>query len=496
MLAQLIDPGVTDRVPRQPGEAGRTRLDCLADRGHVDGVGVAECQRLGEERGLDLIEQLGHPAGHLTAGHRGLLAGVAPHHHGHALIEVARPHLDAHRHTLQLPSGCPPTEAGVGVVVDLAADARTDQVAGQVAGGVAHPTGVVLAHHHHHHLGSGHLGRHPQAGVVAVRHDQPAHHAGRHAPGGGPRHRVGAVGALEGDVERLGKVLAQLVAGAHLQRLAVAHHRLDREGIGRPGEALLGDLATAEHRDGQVLLHEVGVHLVKDAHRVAVGLLLRGVSGVALLPQELAGAQEDAGPLLPADHVAPLVEQHRQVAVALDPLGHELAEDRLGRGPHHHRVLQLVTPGVGDDRQLGTETLDVVGLAGEVFLGDEQREVGVLGTGGLEAAIHLGLHVLPDRIGVGADYHRASHRTVLGQLGPTDDVLVPAGEIVGLGGEYTLGSHASIVGAAVGPEPIRQNGERRGATLVDDRAEGVFVSEFDSADRSAGMAAVVAAIAL
>ena len=104
--------------------------------------------------------------------------------------------------------------------------------------------------------------------------------------------------------------------------------------------------------------------------------------------------------------------------------------------------------------------------------------------------------MLPDRIGVGADYHRASHRTVLGQLGPTDDVLVPAGEIVGLGGEYTLGSHASIVGAAVGPEPIRQNGERRGATLVDDRAEGVFVSEFDSADRSAGMPTAAAATAL
>ena len=29
------------------------------------------------------------------------------------------------------------------------------------------------------------------------------------------------------DVEGLGEVLAELVAGAHLQRLAVAHHRLD-----------------------------------------------------------------------------------------------------------------------------------------------------------------------------------------------------------------------------------------------------------------------------
>ena len=46
-------------------------------------------------------------------------------------------------------------------------------------------------------------------------------------------------------------------------------------------------------------------------------------------------------------------------------------------------------PRVGDDRQLRREALDVLGLAAQVALGDEEREVGVLGAGGLDAGIEL-----------------------------------------------------------------------------------------------------------
>ena len=48
------------------------------------------------------------------------------------------------------------------------------------------------------------------------------------------------------------------------------------------------------------------------------------------------------------------------------------------------------------------------------------------------------------RVAVGADDHRAAHRPVVGQLGLGDDVLVPAGEVVGLGGEH-LGHRRRIV---------------------------------------------------
>ena len=188
------------------------------------------------------------------------------------------------------------------------------------------------------------------------------------------------------DVERPGEVLAELVAGAHLEGLAVAHHRLAREGVGRAGEALLRRLAADHHRHGQHVDHEVLVHLVEDPTGVVARVVLGGVRGVALLPEELAGAQEHTRAQLPAHDVGPLVQQQGQVAVALHPLGHELADDRLARGAHDDRLVELLAAGDGDHRQLGAEALDVLGLATQVALGDEQREVGVLGAGGLDAA--------------------------------------------------------------------------------------------------------------
>ena len=167
-------------------------------------------------------------------------------------------------------------------------------------------------------------------------------------------------------------------------------------------------------------------------------------STLTLLPQELAGAQEQAGTQLPAHHVGPLVQQQRQVAVRLRPLGHVLTDDRLAGGPHHDGLVQLLAAGVGDDCQLGAEALDVLGLALEVALGDEQREVGVEGTARLDALVDLGLHPLPDRVAVRPDDHRPADRAVVGQLGFRQHVLVPAGEVVGLRRE-DLGHRAIVV---------------------------------------------------
>ena len=82
----------------------------------------------------------------------------------------------------------------------------------------------------------------------------------------------------------------------------------------------------------------------------------------------------------------------------------------------------------------------------QVALGDEQREVGVLGAGRLDAGVDVGLHALPDGVAVGTDDHRAAHRSVVGQLRLGLDVLVPAREVVRLGGEHgSLGHRAAIV---------------------------------------------------
>ena len=61
---------------------------------------------------------------------------------------------------------------------------------------------------------------------------------------------------------------------------------------------------------------ERGVH-VEHAHRLLARLGLGRVDRVALLPEELRRAQEEARAHLPPDDVRPLVDEDGQIAVAL-----------------------------------------------------------------------------------------------------------------------------------------------------------------------------------
>ncbi len=79
----------------------------------------------------------------------------------------------------------------------------------------------------------------------------------------------------------------------------------------------------------------------KQGWRLAHG----GMGGVALLPEEFEGADEGARAQLPAVHVGPLVEQHGEVAVGLNPLRQHVVHHCLRRRPYHQRLLQiLATP--------------------------------------------------------------------------------------------------------------------------------------------------------
>ena len=54
-----------------------------------------------------------------------------------------------------------------------------------------------------------------------------------------------------------------------------------------------------------------------------------GVGSVSLLPQELQCPQEGPGLHFPSVSVCPLVDQHRQVPVGVDPLGIHVIHNRL-----------------------------------------------------------------------------------------------------------------------------------------------------------------------
>ena len=120
------------------------------------------------------------------------------------------------------------------------------------------------------------------------------------------------------------------------------------------------------------------------------------VCGVAFLPKELACTQKDSRAKFPTNNVGPLIQQQWKIAIALYPLGHELADNCFRCRTNHNWLFKFLATSNGDDCEFGTETFDVLGFALEVALGDEQREVGVLGTGALDATIDLGLHLFPD----------------------------------------------------------------------------------------------------
>ncbi len=266
--------------------------------------------------------------------------------------------------------------------------------------------------------------------------------------------------------EGLREALAELVACAHLQRLAVAHDALACPGADRTGKALTVALEAREDGHRQDVDHHLAVDLLEDQQRELLCLRSGGVRGMALLPKELGRAQEQARTHLPAHDVGPVVHRHRQVAIAVDPLREEAVDDRLAGRADDDGFFKLLATGVGHDGELRAEALDVLRLTLDKALGDQQGEVGVLNAHRLDAVVELALDQLPDRVGPRANDHRSAHGPVVGQLGLGNEILIPAGEVLGLRGQNAVrhGTHARGTPAGeLREEPrkhLRQAGKR------------------------------------
>ncbi len=209
----------------------------------------------------------------------------------------------------------------------------------------------------------------------------------------------------------------------------------------RARKTLAGCLLALDDRHGHPVLGEIGVH-VEHAHRLFDGFLPRGVRRVPFLPQELGRAQKQPRAHLPAHDVRPLVDQQRQVAIALHPARERVADDGLGRRPHHQRLLELagrhelavgvrLEPVVCDHCALRREPFDVRRFLLQERQRDEQRKVRVLVARGFEHVVERALHVLPERVAPGSDDHAAAHGRVFGEVGTDNDLLVPLGVVLG-----------------------------------------------------------------
>ena len=216
--------------------------------------------------------------------------------------------------------------------------------------------------------------------------------------------------------------------GTGLKRLAVVHHRLDGVGVLRTGEALLLGLFALKHRDGEPFLEELRVD-VQHADGLLHGLLSGRMDGVALLPPELAGAEERTGGLFPADNRAPLVVELRQVAPRADDFRVMLAEQGLGRRTDAQTLFELVIAAVGDPRAFRREAFYMVGLLLEQAFRNENRHRDVFVTGLLEHGVERVLDVLPQRLRVRTHDDAALDGRVVRHLGLLYNIGVPLREI-------------------------------------------------------------------
>mmetsp|Transcript_6675 Transcript_6675/g.22987 ORF Transcript_6675/g.22987 Transcript_6675/m.22987 type:complete len:376 (-) Transcript_6675:559-1686(-) len=237
------------------------------------------------------------------------------------------------------------------------------------------------------------------------------------------------------DVEHLGKVLAEAVRGTALHPLARGRDEgLHGGGVQSSRKLFLLGFLSPHHRHGQELLVDLGVE-VQDVQDLGVGLRLGSKGGVALLPQELPAPDEGGRVLeLPPDHVAPLVQAQRQVAVAPDPVRVEWVHHRLARGADRDGDVQVSLARLGDPRHLRGKVLHVVLLLVQHALRDEKREVAVLHAEGLDLPVEPLVDGVPDAVRPGPEDVATRDLVVADHLALRADLGVPVSELFELPG--------------------------------------------------------------
>ena len=356
-----------------------------------------------------------------------LLAGIAADDNALALCDIPGSDLDAKRNSSHLLLR--EFEAGALVgLVDFYAEAALCQHLTDFLG-LLENAGFPLLDRNDHDLCGRDLGRKHETGVVAVYHDERADDSGGHAPGGLVSIFELVVPVSELDAVGLREVASEVVAGAGLKGSSVVHQGFDRVGRDRAGEFLLFGFLTLDRGDREVLRAEIRVDVEHELCSLLC-LFRCGVDGVSLLPHELSGAQERPCLLLPADDAAPLVVVHGKIAVGLDLILVEIAEQGLGSGAHADSLLQLLLSAVGDPGHLGREALDQVALLVQKVLRNDHGEIDVLNAYRLEARVQVLLDRLPDCVARGLVNHEPLNIGIGDKSRLDHDVRIPLCEIL------------------------------------------------------------------
>ena len=104
-----------------------------------------------------------------------------------------------------------------------------------------------------------------------------------------------------------------------LKRLAVTHHGFNRIGMIRAGELFFLRLPAFDNGQRHEFFREPAID-AEHAERLLLGVFVRCVRRVTFLPQEFSCSQKQPRAHLPSHHVAPLINEQRQIAIGLDPV--------------------------------------------------------------------------------------------------------------------------------------------------------------------------------
>ena len=358
---------------------------------------------------------------------KALFTGITAGQAALSLFQIAGTDLHTDRHAFHFILGELPTGRVVGIV-QLHPQAGSLQTGLDLSGCFQH-AGLVGRHGDHYHLNGGDGGRQHQTVVIAVGHDDRADEPG----GGAPRGLEGILQLVvptgEGHIVGPGELVSEIMAGAGLEGLTVLHHALDGIGGLSAGKLLLVGLAALDYRHGQRVAAEVSIAvelLLRFCHSLLSGL----VDGVALLPPEFPAAQEGAGGLFPADHGAPLVIEHGELAVGLKDAVPVVAEHGLRGGSERQPLLQLVAAAHGDPSHLRGKAVDQFAFLFQQALRDQRGHCHVLVSGLFKLPVHDPLNVFPDSVAVWTQDHKSLHAGIVDQLRLLADVRIPLGEIV------------------------------------------------------------------
>src|SRR5271156_4317326 len=397
----LFDARLAFGFAAPPGK-GEALFDGLLEFlviGGLVGIRFAERERAVEERLLDFCELLHHSRGNslLRDERFAFFAGaIAARQHYRAFGDVFGAEFQAQRDAAHFPIVEFEAGAGAFALVELDADSGVHQFLAQPVRAFQ-DTGfffVRLKNRDDYQLDGRQARRENQSLVITMHHDDGANEAGGEAPGSGPAVLQHAAFIEVANFERFREVLAEIVGGAGLQRFAVAHHGFDGEGLVGAGETLGVGFASGNYRDGGFLPGEIRVD-VQHLAGFEFGFGQRGVRGVAFLPEKLQRSQEELGAQFPAHHAVPLIDQQRQVAVGLNPLGVSVADDGFRRRTNHQRFFQFFAAAVGHYREFRRKSGYVRFFFFDEAARNQQRERGVDVAGGFEAAIERRRDVLP-----------------------------------------------------------------------------------------------------